>query len=93
MPFDFSEDIQPVTEFRNRTNEFLESLKEKRTIILTQHGKATAVLESVQEFQRREEELRFLKGLFAGLQDLDNGFVVEGEEELKKIKESLKNKS
>jgi len=51
---DLTTDIQPVTEFRANTSEILESLKKnRRTIILTQHGRPAAVLESVEEYQRK----------------------------------------
>lgn len=76
---DLTNDIQPVTEFRAHTSEIMEDLKKnRRTIILTQHGRPTAVLESVEEYQRKQEELRFLKGLVTGMRDLDAGSVIDG---------------
>ncbi|OAT82351.1 type II toxin-antitoxin system Phd/YefM family antitoxin [Desulfotomaculum copahuensis] len=87
--FDLTTDIQPVTEFRAKTSEIIEDLKKnRRTIILTQHGRPAAVLESVEEYQRKQEELRFLTGLVAGMRDLDAGSVVNGE----KFFQSLKNR-
>lgn len=84
---DFTTDIQPVTEFRANTSEIIENLKRtRRTIILTQHGRPAAVLESVEEYQRKQEELRFLKGLVAGMRDLDSGKSVEGEEFIQMLK-------
>jgi len=77
---DLTTDIQPVTEFRANTSEILESLKKnRRTIILTQHGRPAAVLESIEEYQRKLEELRFMKGLVAGLRDIESERVVDGE--------------
>lgn len=78
---DLTTDIQTVTEFRANTSEILEKLKKnRRTIILTQHGRPAAVLESVEEYQRKQEEIRFMKGLVAGLQELESDKVVEGED-------------
>jgi len=67
MTFDLARDIRPVTEFRNKSSAFLKDLEQGNAIILTQHGKPAAVIESVASFQRREEELRFLRGLVAGI--------------------------
>ncbi|MDD4239194.1 MAG: type II toxin-antitoxin system Phd/YefM family antitoxin [Desulfotomaculaceae bacterium] len=87
---DLTTDIQPVTEFRSNTSEMLESLKKnRRTIILTQHGRPAAVLESVEEYQRKLEELRFMKGLVAGLRDIESGQVVEGEDFFKSLKSRI----
>ncbi|OPX93713.1 MAG: hypothetical protein A4E53_00188 [Pelotomaculum sp. PtaB.Bin104] len=89
---DFTTDIQPVTEFRAHTSEIIESLrKNRRTIILTQHGRPAAVLESVEEYQRKLEELRFMKGLVAGLRDIESDQVVEGEDFFQGLKSKMVN--
>lgn len=88
--FDLTTDIRPVTEFRANTSEVLESLKKnRRTIILTQHGRPAAVLESVEEYQRKQEELLFLKGLVAGLRDVESGHVVDGEDFFQSLKRRI----
>lgn len=87
---DLTTDIQPVTEFRANTSEVLESLKKnRRTIILTQHGRPAAVLESVEEYQRKLEELRFMKGLVAGLRDIESEQVIEGEDFFRALKNKI----
>jgi len=87
---DLTADIQPITEFRANTSEILDELKKnRRTIILTQHGRPAAILESVEEYQRKQEELLFLKGLVAGLRDINSGQVVDGEEFFKSLKIKL----
>ncbi|MGD0154106.1 MAG: type II toxin-antitoxin system Phd/YefM family antitoxin [Thermacetogeniaceae bacterium] len=87
---DLTTDIQPVTEFRTNTSEILESLKKnRRTIILTQHGRPAAVLESVEEYQRKLEELCFMKGLVSGLRDAESDQVVDGEDFLQGLKSKM----
>lgn len=87
---DLTTDIQPVTEFRANTAEILESLKKnRRTIILTQHGRPAAVLESVEEYQRKLEELRFMKGLVAGLRDIESEQVMGGEAFFESLKSKI----
>jgi len=87
---DLTTDIRPVTEFRSNTSEILESLKKnRRTIILTQHGRPAAVLESVEEYQRKLEELRFMKGLVAGMRDIESEQVVDGEDFFQDLKRRI----
>ncbi len=87
---DLTTDIQPVTEFRANTSEILESLKKnRRTIILTQHGRPAAVLESVEEYQRKLEELCFMKGLVSGLRDVESDQVVDGEDFFQGLKSKI----
>ena len=87
---DLTADIRPVTEFRTNTSEILESLKKnRRTIVLTQHGRPAAVLESVEEYQRKLDELRFMKGLVAGLRDIESNPVVDGEVFFQSLKSRL----
>jgi prevent-host-death family protein len=87
---DLTTDIQPVTEFRANTAEILEGLKKnRRTIILTQHGRPAAVLESVEEYQRKLEELRFMKGLVAGLRDIESEQVMGGEAFFESLKSKI----
>ena len=74
---DITQDIQPLTTFRNNSVEFLKQLKQtKRPIILTVNGKPEAVLQDPAEYQR----LRNLaaaasaeEGIRQGLEDLAAG--------------------
>jgi len=50
---DITQDIQPLTTFRNNSVEFMKQLKEtKRPIILTVNGKPEAVLQDPAAYQR-----------------------------------------
>ena len=50
---DITQDIQPLTTFRNNSVEFIKQLKEtKRPIILTVNGKPEAVLQDPAAYQR-----------------------------------------
>jgi prevent-host-death family protein len=74
---DITQDIQPMTTFRNHSAEFLAHLKKtKRPMVLTVNGKAAAVLQDAESYQRlldlaadaSEEE-----GIRQGLADLAAG--------------------
>ncbi len=50
---DITKDIQPMTTFRNNSAAFLDHLKEtQRPMILTVNGKAAAVVQDAEAYQR-----------------------------------------
>jgi prevent-host-death family protein len=50
---DITKDIQSVTTFRNRSAEFLQHIREtKRPLVLTVNGRAAAVLQDAEAYQR-----------------------------------------
>lgn len=62
MQVKFTEDIVPVTDFRNNAADILAQLvKNGRPIVLTQRGRASAVLIDVNEYQRLTERLAELE--------------------------------
>jgi prevent-host-death family protein len=74
---DITQDIQPLTTFRNNSVEFIQQLKQtKRPIILTVNGKPEAVLQDPAEYQRlldlaAESDAR--EGIRQGLEQLNRG--------------------
>jgi antitoxin YefM len=49
----FSQDIQPLSEFRANTARFVRQVQEtRRPLVLTQHGRGAAVLLDIQEYER-----------------------------------------
>jgi len=50
---DISKDIQPLTTFRRKSGEFMKHLKKsKRPVVLTVNGKAEAVVQDAEAYQR-----------------------------------------
>jgi prevent-host-death family protein len=50
---DITKDIQPLTTFRRKSREFLRQLrKSKRPVVLTVNGKAQAVVQDAEAYQR-----------------------------------------
>ena len=50
---DITKDIQSLTTFRRRSGEFMEQLrKSKRPVVLTVKGKAAAVVQDAESYQR-----------------------------------------
>ena len=76
---DITQDIQPLTTFRNNSVEFMKQLKEtKRLIVLTVNGKPEAVLQDPAEYQRLLDLAALAdpeEGLRQGLEDVRAGRV------------------
>jgi len=74
---DITQDIQPLTTFRNNSVKFMRHLKKtKRPILLTVNGKPEAALISTEEYQRlmtfaRQADIQ--EGIRQGLQALAEG--------------------
>jgi len=77
LPMDITKDIQPMTTFRNHSAEFMQHIKEtRRPIILTVNGKAAAVLQDAEAYQRLLDlaaEANASEGIRQGLDDLEHG--------------------
>ena len=75
MPqINYENDIKPLTEFRANAANFVKQVKEsKRPIVLTQHGKSTAVLVDVAEYQSIIEKLELLQEVQLAEQQIIDG--------------------
>ena len=50
---DITKDIQSLTNFRRKSGQFLKEMKKsKRPVVLTVNGKATAVIQDAESYQR-----------------------------------------
>jgi PHD/YefM family antitoxin component YafN of YafNO toxin-antitoxin module len=74
---DITKDIQPMTTFRNHSAAFLAHLKEtKRPMVLTVNGKAAAVVQDPEAYQRLLDlaaEASAAEGVRQGLEDAASG--------------------
>ena len=59
---DYSRNIEPVTSLKTRSAELIRRARESRQpVVITQNGKATAVLQDVETFERQRRALLLLK--------------------------------
>jgi prevent-host-death family protein len=76
---DITQDIQPLTTFRNNSVKFMRRLKKsKQPIVLTVNGRPEAVLQSAAEYQRMASLARQAneqEGIRQGLRALAEGNV------------------
>jgi prevent-host-death family protein len=84
-------EIQPLSEFRKNAADFIDRIKkEKRSIVLTQHGKSAAVLVDVSEYQRMIDKIDLMEELIEAERQIARGEVVSHKQAKKRIVENLK---
>lgn len=87
---EIDQDIQPLSEFRKHAADFIDRIKkQKRSIILTQHGKSAAVLVDVSEYQHMIDKIDLMEELIEAERQITRGEVVSHEEAKRQIKENL----
>lgn len=90
MKISISKDIEPLSEFRKKSADFIKRLKEdKQPIILTQHGKSAAVLMDVTEFERFTKKMEMLEDLLEAKQQVDQGNTYSMAEAKERIEKHL----
>jgi prevent-host-death family protein len=74
---DLPDAIEPVTVLKTHSAELIRRARETRQpVIITQNGKATAVLQDVDSYQRQRQALLLLKYVALGERDLRDGVVL-----------------
>ena len=87
---EIDQDIQPLSEFRKHAADFIDWIKkQKRSIVLTQHGKSAAVLVDVTEYQRMVDKIDLMEELIEAERQIASGEVVSHEEAKRRITENL----
>lgn len=81
---DIVKDIQPLTTFRNHSAEFLSHIRETgRPLVLTVNGKAAAVLQDAEAYQRLLDmaaSANAAEGIRQGREDVAAGRTLEAAE-------------
>lgn len=87
----YSEAIEPVTTLKTKSAELIKRAKETgQPIVITQNGKATAVLVDVESFERQREALLLLRYLAVGEDEIAKGRGVRHRKALRHFEERLK---
>jgi antitoxin YefM len=82
-----STDVRPVTEFRANTSAVIEQMHaSKRPVILTQHGRSTAVLLDVDVYEGMVDELEFMRNLQVAEAQIVAGQVIPHEEVARRMR-------
>jgi len=90
MNISLSNDIEPLSEFRKKSADFVKRLKkEKNPIVLTQHGKSAAVLLDVTEYERISKKMEMLEDLLEAKQQVEQGNTFNMKDAKKRIEDHL----
>ncbi|MCF6269209.1 MAG: type II toxin-antitoxin system Phd/YefM family antitoxin [Melioribacteraceae bacterium] len=77
----YQSDIKPLTEFRANAKDFVDQVREsKRPIILTQHGKSSAILIDVAEYQAMVDKIELFQELQIAEQQIVDGKTLTAEQ-------------
>ncbi len=70
---ELDKDVKPISEFRaNATNLIEQVNKTKRPLVITQHGKSSAVLLDVREYEALLDKIELLSDLAEAEEDIKN---------------------
>ncbi|NJD56270.1 MAG: type II toxin-antitoxin system Phd/YefM family antitoxin [Nitrospirae bacterium] len=74
MSTKFSEDIVAMSDLKVNPGKVVKHASEShRPVLLTSHGRGIAVVQSLNDYEKAEEERSFMRAVTAGLIDLEKG--------------------
>ena len=80
-PINISQNIVSLSEFKNKASRMLHEVRRShRPLVITQNGKAAAVLISPDDFDLLTEQVRFVDAVQRGLSDVQHGRVLPDED-------------
>jgi len=85
------EDIKPLSEFRANAASLVKHVKDtRRPLVITQHGKSSAILLDVKEYQILLDKIEILQDVQLAEQQLSDGKGLNHSEAKKLILEKLR---
>ncbi len=86
MHIKFSEDVIPLSDLKINPGKVVNHAKNShRPILLTSRGRGIAVVQGVDEYEKNEEKLEFMKAITQGLMDIKAGDALELDEVKKRL--------
>lgn len=80
-PINISQNIVSLSDFKSKASKMLHEIQSShRPLVITQNGKAAAVLISPSDFDLLTEQVRFLDAVQRGLADVQSGRVLPDED-------------
>jgi len=76
MPADikYSEDVVPISDLKVNPGKIVDQVdRTHRPVLVTSRGRGVAVVESLKEYEAKEEEQAFLRAVVQGLMDIEEG--------------------
>lgn len=74
MTTEISEDVIPLADMKSHPGRVVKHAAEAhRPVLLTSHGRGVAVVQALGDYEKNEEERRFMRAVVRGLSDLQEG--------------------
>jgi len=84
------EDIQPVSYFKSHAAEVLTQInRTRRPVVITQNGKARAVLQDAKSYEEMRRALGLMKLLAQGEQEIEQGKLVAQDDLFARVEKKL----
>lgn len=81
MQTKFSEDVIPLSDLKVNPGKVINHAKEShRTVLVTSRGRGVAVVQGLEDFERDQAELDFVKAVAKGLMEIKSGDSVDLDE-------------
>ena len=75
-----TEDVRPITDFRNHAAEILSQVRTtKRPVVITQKGKSAAILLDAEQYEKQQELLELLQKIAKGVKAAEEGRLIPHE--------------
>lgn len=85
-----SQDVQPLSAFRANAAGFIEQVQAtKRPLVITQHGRSSAVVLDVEAYEAMAEELELIRDIRIGLRQIEAGETTPHEEVMARLRALL----
>ena len=86
MQTKFSEDVVPLSDLKVNPGKVVKHSNDThRPILLTSRGRGVAVVQSLDEYEKTEEELAFVKAVARGLMEAKEGSSIDLSDAKKKL--------
>jgi prevent-host-death family protein len=87
-----SQQIKPISYLKAHAAEVIKRLRENHeTMIITQNGEATVVLQDIESYERTQQSLALLKILALGNKQIENGRTETASSVIKRLRDKARN--
>ena len=81
MQTKFSQDVVPLSDLKVNPGRIVGQVQDThRPVLVTSRGRGVAVVQGLEDFEKTEEELKFVKAIARGLADVREGKTVSLED-------------
>ncbi len=85
-----NQDIRPLSDFRSNVSGFLKQVHTtRRPIVITQHGKSSAILLDVAEYEKMMDKMELVEDIELATKQINSGEGISHRNAYKQVKKRL----